>query len=323
MNEDIKIHIKGCSVCNRNKALGKRQKAALQTYIAGNPMDRVALDVIGSLPKTKRGNRFILVIGDHFTRWMEAFPLPDHQAEQVAEKLVHEFISRFGTPFEIHTDQGRNFESVIFHEICKLFEIKKKRSTSYRPCSNGAIEKFNATLEKMIQNFVNKNVNDLDVFIGILMSAYRSMIHPATGFTPNMMMLGREVILPNHIIFPFPEHSMYTNNHYVEKLQSQLEVIYYLPHENLRVSALRQKKDYDTRVSQNQYSKGSLVYKFNQFCKKLTDKWLGPFVITEVVSSVLYKIRGRVKSEIIHHDKLKPYFSEDVPAWIVNIMKNL
>lgn len=96
-------------------------------------MDRVALDVIGPLPKSKRGNRFILVIGDHFTRWMEAFPLPDQQAEQVAEKLVHEFISRFGTPLQIHTDQGRNFESIIFKEICKLFEIKKTRSTFYRP----------------------------------------------------------------------------------------------------------------------------------------------------------------------------------------------
>ncbi|CAC5373042.1 unnamed protein product [Mytilus coruscus] len=134
----------------------------------------------------------------------------------------------------------------------------------------------------MIQNFVNKNVNDWDVFIGILMSAYRSMIHPATGFTPNMMMLGREVILPNHIIFPFPEQSMFTNNNYVEKLQSQLEEIYHLARENLRASAQRQKKDYDTRVSQNQYNKGSLVYRLNQFCKKLTDKWLGPFVITEI-----------------------------------------
>ncbi|CAC5372989.1 unnamed protein product [Mytilus coruscus] len=175
----------------------------------------------------------------------------------------------------------------------------------------------------MIQNFVNKNVNDWDVYIGILMSAYRSMIHPATGFTPNMMMLGREVILPNHMIFPFPEQSMFTNNNYVEKLQSQLEEIYHLARENLRASAQRQKKDYDTRLSQNQYNKGSLVYRLNQICKKLTDKWLGPFVITEIVSSVLYKIRGRVKSEIIHHDKLKPYFSEDVPAWIVNIKKNL
>lgn len=173
MKEDIKIHIKGCSVCNRNKSLGKRQKAALQTYIAGYPMNRVALDVIGPLPKTKRGNRFILVIGDHFTRWMEAFTLPDQEAEQFAEKFVHEFISRFGTPLEIHTDQGRNFESIIFKEICKLFEIKKTRSTSYRPCSNGVIKKFNDTLEKMIQNFVNKNVNDWDVYISILMSAYR------------------------------------------------------------------------------------------------------------------------------------------------------
>jgi transposase InsO family protein len=56
---------------------------------------------------------------------MEAYPLPDQQSETIAQKLVLEFISRFGTPLEIHSDQGKNFESSLFAEICKLFEIKK------------------------------------------------------------------------------------------------------------------------------------------------------------------------------------------------------
>ncbi|CAG2216203.1 unnamed protein product [Mytilus edulis] len=66
-------------------------------------------------------------------------------------------------------------------EVCKLLEIHKTRSTSYRPCSNGIIERFNATLEGMIRSFVNKNANDWDLHIGILMAAYRSTVHPATG----------------------------------------------------------------------------------------------------------------------------------------------
>ena len=323
MNEDIKFHVKSCSVCNRNKGLHKKPKAALQAYITGYPMDRVALDIIGPLPKTRRGNRFILVIGDQFTRWMEAFPLPDQQADKVAEKLVHEFISRYGTPLEIHTDQGRNFEGSLFKEVCKLFDIKKTRSTSYRPCSNGVIEKFNLTLEKMIHSFVNKNANDWDLYIGILMSAYRSMPHPSTGFSPNRMMLGREVLLPNHLIFPFPEHSSCDVNDHVEKLQSQFEEIYHLARETLKTNTQRQKKDYDTRIYQQQYVKGSLVYRCNEFCKKFKDRWSGPFVVIDVLSPVLYKIRNQLKSEVIHHDKLKPFQSEDVPAWVVNIKKNL
>jgi len=323
MGEDIKDHVKTCSVCNRNKSLPKKSRASLQTYISGYPMDRVALDVIGPLPRTKSGNRFILVIGDHFTRWMEAFPLPDQQAERVAGKLVHEFMSRFGIPLEIHTDQGRNFESSLFKEICRLFEVKKTRSTPYRPCSNGIIEKFNATLEKMIHSFVGKNINEWDNYIGILMSAYRSMPHPATGFTPNMMMLGREVLLPNHLLFPFPQNPCHDTTEYVSNLRSQMEDIYHTARQSLQVCAQKQKRDYDSRIMQNQYSRGSVVLKFNELAQKFQNHWSGPFIVEEVISPVLYKVRNRQKSEIIHHDKLRAYQSEDLPSWIQNFKRNL
>lgn len=152
--------------------------------------------------------------------------------------------SRFGTPLEIHSDQGRNFESDLFKEICKLFEIKKTRSTSYRPCSNGIIEKFNGTLEKMIQGFVNKNTDNWDVYIGILMSAYRSTQHPATGYTPNMLMLGREVLLPSQIIFPLPPTQNDQNpDSYISLLKSKLEEVYLSARKNLQKSATRQNKN--------------------------------------------------------------------------------
>jgi transposase InsO family protein len=106
-------------------------------------------------------------------------------------KLVHECIARYGTPLEIHSDQGKNFESSLFSEICKLVEVRKTRITSYRSCSNGIIEKFNGTLEKMIRSFVNTIASNWDSYIGILMSSYRSTPHPSIGYTPNMLMFGR------------------------------------------------------------------------------------------------------------------------------------
>ena len=130
---------------------------------------------------------------------MATFPLPHQQIEKVAEKLVHVFISRFGIPFELLSDQGRNFESKIITEVCNLLEIYKTRSTSYRPWSNGMKKRFNATLEGMIRSFVNKNANDWN-FNG----SHRSTVHPATRYSPyNMLMLGRKITLPRQIIFPF------------------------------------------------------------------------------------------------------------------------
>lgn len=93
---------------------------------------------------------------------MEAYPLPNQMAENVKEKLVNEFIARFGVPLEVHTDQGSNFVSDLFKEVCSLLDVKKTRSTPHRPSSNGLVEKFNLTLENMIKRFVSKNKTDWD-----------------------------------------------------------------------------------------------------------------------------------------------------------------
>ncbi|CAC5374833.1 unnamed protein product [Mytilus coruscus] len=318
MGIDVKSHIKHCPVCNRFKK-SKKPRASLQNYIVGHPTDRIALDVIGPLPKTKRSNQYILVIGDHFTRWMEAYPLPNQQAEHVAEKLVHEFIGRFGIPLEIHTDQGRNFESDLFKEICTLLEIKKTRSTPYRPSSNGLIEKFNQTLEKMLRSFINNNKTNWDQFVWLLLAAYRSTPHPATGFTPNFLMFGREVNLPNHILFPLPKHESLSVGEYASNLHNRMEEVFKTARESLQLTAERQKKDYDTRLVENKFTVGSLVYKSNTFYRKLDAPWSGPYVVMEILSPVVYKIRNQKKTKVIHHDRLKPYSTQQPPSWVHKI----
>ncbi len=81
-------------------------------------MERVAVDIAGPLPLTPRGNRYICVVMDYFTKCPEAYALPNHEAETVASVLVNEFFTRFGVPAELHSDQGREFESRVFRECC-------------------------------------------------------------------------------------------------------------------------------------------------------------------------------------------------------------
>ena len=92
---------------------------------------------------------------------------------------------------EIHSDQGRNFESALFKEVLKLLQIKKTRTTAYRPKSYGLIERFNSTLGRMIKKFVDHNKSYWDKHLNLHLGAYRSTIHPATGYTTNMLMFGR------------------------------------------------------------------------------------------------------------------------------------
>ena len=184
MKESIRTWIKNCTVCGARKSPNKKLKSTPQNYSVGAPMDRVATDILGPFPQSSSGNRYILLVGDYFTRWIEAYAIPEFSAKTVAEKLVHEFFSRFGTPFDLHSDQGRNYEASLFKEVCRLLEINKTRSSPYHPQSNGMIERFNRTLLDMIAVYTDQNQTDWDKYLPMLTSAYRSCAHEKTGLYP-------------------------------------------------------------------------------------------------------------------------------------------
>ena len=100
----------------------------MQEYQASAPMERVHLDFLGPLPKTARGNEYVLMMVDQFTKWVECVPLPSQTAEVTAKAAVDQFFSRFGCPFQVFTDQGRNFESKLFTCLMQALEVHKTRT---------------------------------------------------------------------------------------------------------------------------------------------------------------------------------------------------
>ena len=199
LKQSVRLFIANCVVCGARKRPTSKPRAPLGEYRVGAPMDRVALDILGPFPVSNKGNRYVLVVGDQFTKWIEAYAIPDQSALTVATVVVHEFIARFGTPLEMHSDQGRNVESNLFQNVCKLLDISKTRTTPYHPSSNGMIERFNQTLVNMISSFVDKRQQNWDEHLSLLTSAYRSAVHESTGYSPNLLMLGREVRTPIEI----------------------------------------------------------------------------------------------------------------------------
>ncbi|VDI24365.1 Hypothetical predicted protein [Mytilus galloprovincialis] len=122
----------------------------MQVKESGYPMERIAMDILGELPASEKGNKYILVISDYYTKWTESHPMPNMEATTVANILMTEVISRFGVPTIIHSDQGSQFESHLFKEMCKLLQIEKTRTTPYHPKSDGMVERFNKTLATML-----------------------------------------------------------------------------------------------------------------------------------------------------------------------------
>ena len=130
--------------------------------------------------------------------------MPEQSAETVTHLLVTEVISRFGVPLQIHTDQGHNFESMVFKEVCRLFDIEKTWTTPLHPRSDGMVEQLNRTLEAMLSKFVHENQWNWDRLLPLLAMAYQSAVHESTGCTPNELMFGRDVRLPVDLMFGSP-----------------------------------------------------------------------------------------------------------------------
>ncbi|CAG2249596.1 unnamed protein product [Mytilus edulis] len=132
---------------------------------------------------------------------VESFPMENMEASTVANIIVTEIICRFGVPTLIHSDQGRQFESELFSEMCNLLQISKTRTTPYHPQSDGMVERFNSTLVKMLIAYVDEHHTNWDQLLPYVMMAYRTAVHETTGSTPNRMMMGREVATPVDIMY--------------------------------------------------------------------------------------------------------------------------
>ena len=313
---DVKLWCSKCTGCAQKRGPARGARAPMKIYVVGAPAERVALDILGPLPISSRGNRFILVIGDYFTKWMEAVALPDQETTTITEAFINVFISKFGIPRILHSDQGSNFGSKIFAELCKLLGIDKTRTTAYRPQSDGLVERFNLTLAGMLARFTAKDQKDWDCHLPYVLLAYRSAVHESTGFSPNMMMLGREVRLPVDLLYGRPPNTSNDHNlpEYIAKQAERIEKVYEFARANLQIASESQKKQYDHRTTKSGFAVNDKVWIYHSIRKKgvstkLQDKWEGPFVIEERINDVLYRIKNMPsrRADVVHVDKLKPY----------------
>ncbi|UYV84725.1 K02A2.6-like [Cordylochernes scorpioides] len=288
--------VRQCTECASRKGPKTRSRAKLKTYNVGAPFERIAIDIMGPLPRSDKGNRYILVAMDYFTKWPEAFPLADQEAETVAETLISQFFSRFGVPMQIHTDQGRNFESRLFAQMCKLLGSHKTRTTPLHPQSDGMVERFNRTLASQLSLFVAQNQRDWDSQLPILLMAYRSSVHETTGYSPAKMLFGRELKLPCDLIFGCPNSFGEGSNEFVDRLHSRLEKVHRWAREKLEIASEAMKVRYDTHACGNDLQEGGQVWLYNPKKKKglspkLQKSWEGPFRIVKKLNDVVFRIQ--------------------------------
>ncbi|GFX22403.1 retrovirus-related Pol polyprotein from transposon 412 [Trichonephila clavipes] len=155
---------------------------------------------------------------DYFTKWPEAYPIPNQEASTVAEVLVQHWISRFGVPLQLHSDQGRNFGSAVCKRLSEILATDKTRTTALHPQSDGMVKRFNRTILNRLSLLVSSNQQDWDKKLPFFLLAYRSAVHETTGYFPSQMLFGRDLRLPADLLFSRPPDAPLAPEEYIEKL---------------------------------------------------------------------------------------------------------
>ncbi|KAL7841339.1 hypothetical protein SRHO_G00250300 [Serrasalmus rhombeus] len=304
---DVELFVHCCDACTAKKGPTGKSRAPLQPLQSGAPMERVAVDVLGLFPRTEAGNRYVLVAMDFFTKWPEAYAV--QSAVTTAERLVEEFFCRFGLPEELHSDQGRNFESQVMAEVCQRLGVRKTRTTPLHPQSDGLVERFNKTLATQLAILADKHQRDWDRHLPLVLWSCRAAVQESTSFTPAQLMLGRELRMPTDLVFGLPVglDTPVNETCYARNLRERLAAVHRTTRENQEGASAHQKRAYDTRCQGAPLALGTAVWFYNPRRKtgcypKLQSDWEGPCRVLHRLSEVVYRVQTSRRTVVVHRD---------------------
>ena len=201
LRKDVKGFCRRCHTCQVvGKQGSKPPVSPLQPLpVVREPFAEIMIDCVGPLPKTKKGNEYLLTILDTATRYPEAIPLRNIKTKVIVEHLL-KFFAWVGLPRSIQSDRGSNFTAKLFHQVWSELNVVVKHSSPYHPQSQGAIERFHGTLKNMIRAFVEGQPKEWDEAIPFLLFAVRDAPTESLGFSPFELVFGHEVRGPLQLL---------------------------------------------------------------------------------------------------------------------------
>lgn len=320
MKQDVVQYCRTCTVCQRvGKPNQTIPKAPLQPVPAfQEPFNKVIVDCVGPLPKTRSGNQYLLTIMCAATRYPEAIPLRNITSTAVIKSLI-KFFTIFGLPFSVQTDQGSNFMSHIFKQVMAQLGIHHYTSSAYHPQSQGALERFHQTLKTMLRAYCLEYERDWDEGIPLLLFAVRESVQESIGFSPNELVFGHTVRGPLKLLKERwlaedteAEESLLK---YVSVFRERLTRAGELAKQNLGDAQEEMKAWYDKKARQRHFKPGDKVLVLLPVAgHPLQAKYHGPCVVSQKIGELNYVVETpdrKKKKQLCHVNMLKPYYERE------------
>ena len=302
MVKDCMQYAKRCQACQFHANYKHQPHEPLHPTVSSWPFEAWGLDVVGPLPKSSDGCRFILAATDYFSKWAEAVALKEVKKENVVRFLKSNIIFRYGIPNYIITDNGGPFVNTLVEKLCERFDFKQRKTSAYNPAANGLAEAFNKTLCNLLKKIVNKSKRDWHERIEEALWAYRTTHRTPTQATPFSLVYGVEAILPLEKQIPSLRIALQEELTSDENAQLRLAELEALDEKRLEAQQhlecyqARLSRAFNKRVQPRIFQKGDMVLacrrpiNLSQKKKKFETKWEGPFIIHEVYTSGAYNL---------------------------------
>ena len=317
--------IQGCQDCQRRDNAPKDQRHTLKSHLDGYPFQKLSIDFVGPLPRSKKGNEYLLTIRDTFTRWIEAFPLKRATAEAVVRILTTEIFPRFGVCEQIHTDRGTQFTGTLMTEAAKMLGIRLTHTPAYNPKSN-PVERAHRDLGRALKALVKDNPATWEEHLPHVLFVMRTAVCRSTGFAPYQLLFGRDATTSLDLIFGPPPHTAsehVSEMEYVNTLRNRIESAHTWARENMFETVRRQRKAY-FKDKPAAFLPGELVWLFSPVNlrgqrQKLQTHWTGPWTVQRQANELMYEIQPDAKwthckkALTVSIDRLKRFYVDECP----------
>ena len=305
-----------CGRCKQFEA--KSQLPGMEPILCTQPMELVHIDYVGMevtvAAKEKPVVKNVLVVVDHFTRYVQAFVTKNHMACTTARVLYNNFFSVFGFPKKLLSDQGTESTGEVIAAMCKLLRIEKIRTTPH-PQTNGLAERVHQTLQRMIGKLDPEKHRKWPEHIGSVLIAYNATQSQMTGYSLYFLMFGRRPRLPVDLLFPTVNNREWTRNiyEYVKALYERLRECLKLAQESATKEANRQKRLYNRRVGAVELRPGDRVLvrldAFRGQRRKLKNRWgddIHTMIERKADSIPVYEVKNERtgKKKVLHRARL-------------------